>query len=73
MKQETISLILRIIIAVATAISAALGLSSCGVTKATISKPASGTCTTVTITTNNPMTTTVNPNTELQHTNGVTN
>lgn len=31
---------------------------SCGVTKATISKPAEGTQTTITITTNNPITTT---------------
>ena len=37
-------------------------LSSCGVTKATISKPAEGTTTTITITTNNPITTDVTPN-----------
>lgn len=42
-----------------------LGLSSCGVTKATISKPAQGTTTTVTITTNNPITTTTSPNVDL--------
>lgn len=68
MNKEILSLVLRVIIAVATAITASLGLSSCGVTKATITKPAEGTYTTVTITTNNPMSTTVNPQTELQHT-----
>lgn len=40
---------------------------SCGVTKATISKPAEGTQTTITITTNNPMTTNVSPNVELKN------
>lgn len=45
------------------AIGVTVSCCSCGVTKATISKPAEGTQTTVTITTNNPMTTTVNPNT----------
>lgn len=40
-------------------------LQSCGVTKATISKPAEGTRTTITITTNNPMSTQVNPSVEL--------
>ena len=34
---------------------------SCGITKATISRPAEGTTTTVTITTNNPITTDVTP------------
>lgn len=43
------------------ALSLTLGLSSCGVTKATISRPAEGTTTTVTITTNNPITTNTNP------------
>jgi len=38
-----------------------LCLSSCGVTKATISKPAEGTQTTITITTNNPISTQVTP------------
>lgn len=38
-----------------------LSLSSCGVTKATISKPAEGTQTTITITTNNPISTQVTP------------
>lgn len=40
-------------------------LVGCGVTKATISKPASGTQTTITITTNNPISTNVNPNVEI--------
>lgn len=42
-----------------------LGLTSCGVTKATIQRPAEGTVTTVTITTNNPITTNINPSTNL--------
>lgn len=44
------------------AILTALGFCSCGVTKATISKPAEGTSTTITITTNNPIQTEINPN-----------
>lgn len=40
-------------------------MSSCGVTKATISKPAEGTQTTITITTNNPISTDVSPTVEL--------
>ena len=40
-------------------------LVGCGVTKATISKPAEGTSTTITITTNNPISTNVNPNVEI--------
>lgn len=36
-------------------------LTSCGSTKAVISKPAEGTSTTITITTNNPITTNVEP------------
>lgn len=43
-------------------LAAVLGLTSCGTTKATISKPAEGTQTTITITTNNPITTNTNPN-----------
>lgn len=39
-----------------------ISLTSCGTTKATISKPAEGTQTTITITTNNPITTNTNPN-----------
>lgn len=44
-----------------TAIIACFVFCSCGVTKATISRPAEGTTTTVTITTNNPITTDVTP------------
>ena len=46
-------------------VSFSISLSSCGVTKATIQRPAEGTVTTVTITTNNPITTNTNPNTNL--------
>lgn len=42
--------------------AAVLGLTSCGTTRASISKPAEGTTTTITITTNNPITTNTNPN-----------
>lgn len=42
-------------------------VSSCGVTSARISKPAQGTTTTVTITTNNPITTDVSPDVKLQN------
>lgn len=51
-----------LVAAIATAISILFGLTSCGVTKATIQRPAEGTTTTVTITTNNPITTTTTPN-----------
>lgn len=50
-----------IITALIAAIGAALGFTSCGVTKATISRPSEGTSTTITITTNNPITTNVDP------------
>lgn len=48
-------------------ITALLGLflSSCGTTKAYISRPAEGTQTTITITTNNPISTQVSPNVTL--------
>lgn len=46
----------------------AFALVSCGVTKASVAKPAAGTTTTITITTNNPVTTDVSPNVELKHT-----
>ena len=39
-----------------------LSLMSCGTTRATIQRPAEGTTTTITITTNNPITTDVTPN-----------
>lgn len=37
-------------------------LTSCGSTKVSVSKPAEGTSTTITVTTNNPITTNVEPN-----------
>lgn len=46
---------------VLTAFIVCSSLCSCGITKATIAKPAEGTHTTITITTNNPITTDVNP------------
>lgn len=59
--------LLSAIVAGLAAFCTAIGLSSCGVTKATISKPAEGTSTTITITTNNPISTTVNPETNLNY------
>lgn len=59
--KETIKIII-----VALAAMLGITLQSCGVTKATINKPAAGTYTTVTITTANPMTTNVQPNMELK-------
>lgn len=41
------------------------GLASCGSTKVAVSKPAEGTSTTITVTTNNPIQTNVTPNIEL--------
>lgn len=49
-----------------TSVAATLGMTSCGVTKATISKPAEGTQTTITITTNNPISTDISPNINYQ-------
>ena len=51
-----------IITAIAVIVATLFGLTSCGTTKATITKPAEGTSTTITITTNNPITTNTNPN-----------
>lgn len=51
-----------IITALAVIVATIFGLSSCGTTRATITKPAEGTSTTITITTNNPITTNTNPN-----------
>ncbi len=65
--KKVITEILKAITYVITAILATLGATSCGVTKATISKPAEGTQTTITITTNNPISTNVSPSVELQN------
>lgn len=53
-------------VAVVAMVSLAISLTSCGVTKATIQRPAEGTVTTVTITTNNPITTNTTPNVNLK-------
>lgn len=42
-----------------------VAFASCGVTKATVQNPAAGTSTTITITTNNPITTDVSPDVKL--------
>lgn len=68
MKEKTkrvLTEVLKAIVYVITAVLTTLGVTSCGVTKATISKPAEGTQTTITITTNNPITTDVSPNINL--------
>lgn len=46
------------------AILVAFGIQSCGVTKAYIKQPREGSSTTITITTNNPLTTEVNTTTD---------
>lgn len=48
-----------------TSVAATLGMASCGITRATIARPASGSSTTITITTNNPITTDVSPDVEI--------
>ncbi len=67
--KKVLTEILKAIAYVITAILATLGATSCGVTKATISKPAEGTSTTITITTNNPITTDINPSINIPKTN----
>ena len=57
--------VINAIIAGAVACLTALGMTSCGVTKASISKPAEGTQTTITITTNNHITTTASPDVQV--------
>lgn len=41
-------------------------LFSCGSTKVSVSKPSEGTCTTITVTTNNPIQTNINPKTDVK-------
>ncbi len=68
MKTKTKTILTEILKAIAyiiTAVLTTLGVTSCGVTKATIAKPAAGTHTTITITTNNPITTDISPNVNL--------
>lgn len=68
MKTKTKKILIEVLKAVAyiiTAVLTTLGVSSCGVTKATIARPANGSSTTITITTNNPITTDISPNVEL--------
>lgn len=40
---------------------------SCGSTRVSVDKPAQGTTTTITVTTNNPISTEVNPNVEMKN------
>ncbi len=63
--KKVLTEILKAIAYVITAVLTTLGVTSCGVTKATIAKPAAGTHTTITITTNNPISTDVSPNVKL--------
>ncbi len=70
MKPKTKKILTEVLKALAyiiTAVLTTLGATSCGVTKATIAKPASGSSTTITITTNNPISTNVSPNVELKN------
>ena len=65
--KKVMSEILKAIAYIITAVLTTLGVTSCGVTKATISKPAEGTQTTITITTNNPISTNVSPSVKLKN------
>lgn len=67
--KKVLTEVLKAIAYIITAILATLGATSCGVTKATISKPAEGTQTTITITTNNPITTDIKPSINIPNNN----
>lgn len=64
--QKILKIVISVLIAALTALAAGLGLTSCGSTKVTVDKPASGTQTTITVTTNNPISTDVNPSIDLK-------
>ena len=57
--------VLKALAYILTTVAATLGMASCGITRATIARPASGSSTTITITTNNPITTDVSPDVEI--------
>lgn len=57
--------VLKALAYILTSVAATLGMASCGITRATIARPASGSSTTITITTNNPITTDVSPDVDL--------
>lgn len=57
--------VLKALAYILTTVAATLGMASCGITRATIARPASGSSTTITITTNNPITTDVSPDVDL--------
>ncbi len=65
-KKRIVDQVKTIITAISVIVATIFGLSSCGTTRATITKPAEGTSTTITITTNNPITTNTNPNINLK-------
>lgn len=64
--KEVQSKIKEVLVSLSALIAVILTLTSCGTTRATITKPAEGTSTTITITTNNPITTTTTPNINLK-------
>lgn len=57
--------VLKALAYILTSVAATLGMASCGITRATIARPASGSSTTINITTNNPITTDVSPDIEI--------
>lgn len=59
--------VLKATVYIITAVLTTLGVTSCGVTKATIARPASGSSTTITITTNNPISTEVSPDVQVKY------
>lgn len=64
---QTWKAVVGAIAAIIAAIGAALGFSSCGVTKAYITQPRDGSTTSITISTNQPITTTVDPTTSVDY------
>lgn len=65
-KPEVKKAVYGVLVALLALAAALLGLTSCGTTRATIAKPAEGSYTTITITTNNPIQTNTNPNLQLK-------
>lgn len=61
--KEILKIIAQVIVAALTALLTSLGMTSCGSTRVNVDRPAAGTSTTITVTTNNPITTEVNPQT----------
>lgn len=68
-KKKLVKAVITVLTSICAALAAFFGLNSCGVTKAYISQPKDGSQATITIQTNNPISTEVNPQTSLNMTN----